>query len=386
MPRCPDPAHRYLLVTLALLAIGGCSRHTPSTAKLNAPPTAPPFAQSDTGDTYDPQDPCNLLDPKEVEAVLGAPLAVPPYRAGSSTFNPSPSGENCVYESGNFRYITLEVDREGGAQHYSMTGMVKNLMKMGGGSAPIQNNVKKNFQLDDGTELAGEWDEASLMPMNCCIFMALRGDQLVTIDFTGSTATLKQAAQLVDSAYKRMDSPLKIDGGAAVAAAKTFDKTRPQPVDVCSLLTRAEVEAIIGRLARDPISHGHDGCEYAVAVPQQNVPEQYELQVRWRNGYYQWRSDQHTGHLGGAAVGQMAKDVAAEMGAPLPEQAPPPDPSATPAAGSAGTDPAETPTFTALHLAAVKRDVEVAVAGSYPNTAEGKAKARGLVTAALAKV
>ncbi|MBV9913406.1 MAG: hypothetical protein JOZ93_12565, partial [Sinobacteraceae bacterium] len=50
-----------------------------------------------------------------------------------------------------------------------------------------------------------------------------------------------------------------------------------------------------------------------------------------------------------------------------------------------GQDPAETITFTALHLAAVKRDVEVAVAGSYHND-QGKAKAQALISAALAKI
>jgi len=373
-----------LLAALAGLGLAGCSRHPAPPLPVNAK-APPPFAKSDSED-LDPQDPCNLLDPKEVEAVMGAPLAVPPYRAGNGPATPAPGGENCVYESGNYRYITLEVTREGGAQQYSMTGMVKNLMKSGGGKSDIQNNVKKNFRLDDGTELAGEWDEASLMAMNCCIFMALRGDQLITIDFTGSTATLKQAATLVDAAYKRMDSPLKIDGGAAVAAAKTLDQTRPKPVDACTLLTRTEVEAITGPLAHDPVSHGQTGCDYDVAVPAGTLPEQYALQLRWRNGYYQWRSDQHVGTIGGAAVGQIAKDVAAQMGAPLPEQ-PQTTGSTTPAAEQTvgGQDPAETITFTALHLAAVKRDVEVAVAGSYHND-QGKAKAQALISAALAKI
>lgn len=373
------------LAAVLCLCLAGCSRHTGSTAPTAAK-APPPFAKSDSED-FDPQDPCNLLDPKEVEAVMGAPLAVPPYRAGNGPATPSPGGENCVYESGNFRYITLEVTREGGAQQYSMTGMVKNLMKSGGGKGDIQNNVKKNFRLDDGTEMAGEWDEASLMAMNCCIFMALRGDQLITIDFTGSTATLKQAATLVDTAYKRMDSPLKIDGGAAVAAAKALEQSRPKPVDACTLLTRAEVEAILGPLAKDPVGHGKDGCTYDVVVPAHDMPQEYELQVRWRNGYYQWRSDQHVGSIGGAAVGQIAKDVAAQMGAPLPEQ--PQDTQSTTAAAeqtAGGQDPAETITFTALHLAAVKRDVEVGVAGTYLGTDQGKAKAKALISAALAKI
>ena len=60
--------------------------------------------------------------------------------------------------------------------------------------------------------------------MNCCIFSGLRGDQLITIDFTASPATLRQAATLVDSAYKRMEQPLKIDGSAGVGGSQGTGK------------------------------------------------------------------------------------------------------------------------------------------------------------------
>ncbi|HVN46969.1 MAG TPA: hypothetical protein VMT66_17200 [Steroidobacteraceae bacterium] len=373
---------------LAGTVLTACSRHStpPPPTSAKAPP---PFASS-REEIYDPQDPCNLLEPKEVEAVLGAPLAVPPYRGANAIADAAPEGEACVYETADFRAITLEVTREGGAQAYSMTNMVKNLMKSGGGSSGIQSNVKKNFKLDDGTELAGEWDEASLTPMNCCIFNALRGDQLISIDFTSSTATLRQAAALVDTAYKRIASPLKIDGGGSVAAARAFNKTRPKPVDVCSLLTRAEVEAILGHLAKDPVA-GRDACTYEVPVPPQTPPEQYELSVRWRGGYEHWRSDQHVGHLGNAAVMQIAKDAAAETGHPLSEAAaaemsrelPGGAQDSTPqTSGTAATDPAAMVTDTGLHFAAVKRDVQVSVNNRFVDAA----KAKALVAAALAKI
>ncbi len=383
------PSHRGLAcrwITLTALigcVVAGCSRHSPSGPVPSGAAPPPPFAKSASEEVYDKEDPCNLLDPKEVEAVIGAPLAVAPYRSANATVDPTPSGESCVYETGNFRYVTLDVVYEGGAQAYSMSGMVKNLMKSGG-NAEIQNNVKKNFKLDDGTEMAGEWDEASLMPMNCCVFQALRGDQLITIDFTASPATLRQAATLVDTAYKRMDNPLKIDGGAGVAAAKALDKTRPQPVDACTLLTRVEVEAIIGKLAKDPVGRGHDSCTYEVPVPPQTPPQQYELSFRWRGGYADWRSDQHVSRIGMAAVGQMAADVAKQMGHPLPEQT-----GAKPAAGdqastsaAAASDPAATITDTGMHFAAVKRDVQVSVNNMFVDST----KAKALLAAALAKI
>ncbi|HTD11723.1 MAG TPA: hypothetical protein VK676_06630 [Steroidobacteraceae bacterium] len=371
------------IAALIGIALVGCSRHSSPTAQDTGALPPPPFAKSNTGETYDKRDPCNLLDPKEVEAVLGAPLAVPPYRSANATADPTPTGESCVYEAANFRYIDLQVTYEGGALAASMTGMVKNLLKSGGGAADIKNNVSKNFRLDDGTEIAGEWDEASLTPMNCCIFSGLRGDQLITIDFTASPATLRQAATLVDGAYKRIDHPLKIDGGAGVAAAKALNKTRPQPKDVCSLLSRAEVEAILGHLAKDPISRGQDGCTYEVPVPPQTPPQQYELTVRWRGGYYQWRSDRHVARIGTAAVGQIAADVAKQMGHPLPESG---NASPEPSQGSAGTappgtDPAGSVSDTGLHFAGVKRDVQVSINEQFVDPD----KAKALAAAVLAK-
>jgi hypothetical protein len=374
---------RALIGSALISALLACSQHTPPPpTSSGAPP--PPFAKSGF-EQFSQQDPCNLVNPKEVEAALGAPLAVPPYRSANATVDPTPSGESCVYETANFRYITLDVTYEGGSKVYSMTSMVKNLMKSGG-NADIHNNVKKNFKLDDGTELAGEWDEASLTPLNCCIFSALRGDQLITIDFTASPATLRQAALLVDSAYKRMDHPLKIDGGAAVAAARALDKTRPHPVDVCSILTRDEVEAIIGKLTAEPVSRGKDSCTYELPA-QQGVPQQYEVVVHWRGGYADSRSEQHVSKIGGAAIGQIADDVAKQMGATPPPRAQN-DSSDAAAAGAAAppaagpsADPAESVTNTGLHLAAVKRDVRVSVAGNFVESA----KAKALVGAVLQK-
>ena len=343
----------------------------------NSPP--PPFASA-AEDTYDKQDPCNLLDPKEVEAVLGAPLATPPYRAGNGPASPSSSGSECIYETAKFRYISLEVTYEGGAQQYSMTGMVKGLMKSGGGKQDIANNVKKNFRLDDGTEISGEWDEASLTAMNCCIFSGLRGDQLITIDFTSSPATLRQAATLVDSAYKRIEQPLKIDGGGAVAAAKALDKTRPTPVDGCSLLTRAEAEAILGPLSADPVADKNDGCTYK--VPSQGMPQEYDVRIRWRGGYYNWRLDRYVNHIGMGAVHQMAADVAQEMGQPLPEQAAQTHDQADPGSAAAAADPAESVSDDGMHFVIVKRDVEISVNDRFVD----KARAQALVAAIAAKL
>jgi hypothetical protein len=358
---------------LAALACGGvlvgCSQHAPST---NPTATAPPIAKSSSNE-FDHDDPCSLLDPKEVEAVLGAPLATPPYRSANGPVGATPSGNECIYETAKFRYVSLEVDFSGGAQAYSMTGMVKNLMKSGG-NAQISNNVKKNFKLDDGTEISGEWDEASLMAMNCCIFSGLRGDQLITIDFTASPATLRQAALLVDAAYKRIGHPLKIDGGAGVDAAKAFEKTRPKPVDVCSILTRAELEAIVGTLAANPSKAGDSGCTIDLPM-QNNIPRQFEIQVFWRGGYSRWRSDHHVAGIGMGALNQIVTDVTGGHAVP---GMPTGDADAKAAAGNAeptnGGDPAEAIDRGYIGgFTMVKRDVLVSVNGSNVDPAREKA-------------
>jgi len=292
-----------LLVSSALLL--GCSSKTPAPgAAQTAQSGAPPFAQGDS-ENFDTDDPCSLLEPKEVEAVLGAPLGTPPFR-GSGPYDPAVDGDHCIYKTANFRYITLGVTFTGGAQAYSMVNFGKKLLS--GASDPNLNKaIKQSFKLDDGTELTGEWDEASLMPMNCCIFEALRGDQLIEIDFTGSSATLRQAASLIDAAFKRIDSPLKIDGGANVAAAAELEKHRMKPVNPCSLLTRAEVEAIIGKLIADPVAHGTDSCAYE--LPPVGIRQVYELHFTWRNGYYDWRQNGHVAEIAGGTVAKMSGDV-----------------------------------------------------------------------------
>ncbi len=110
-------------------------------------------------------------------------------------------------------------------------------------------------------------------------------------------------------------------------------------------------------------------------IPRPNV-------VRWRGGYSEWRLDQHVAGIGEAALGQMAED---QVGHPLPkavkEAVSAPYETGSSAAPAAGADPAETVTNTGLHLAAVKRDVQVSVASRFVDDE----KAKALVAAVLQK-
>jgi hypothetical protein len=259
----------------------------------------PPMAQSDSGEFhYD--DPCSFLTPAEVEAAFGARLGTAPYRG--SDVDPEPNGTDCTYQTANFQTITLSVTFDGGQQAYHIADFVGGLIK--GSNGVVNEKAKKAMVSEDGSEIAGEWDEAKLTPFNCCIFNALLADQMITIDFTGSTLTLKQAAGLVNAALKRLKKPLSLDGGANVAAARAFLKTRPQRMDSCSVLTQAEVEAIVGKLAAAPKAQGDD-CSYELPQQPGFPPRIYDLQFDWSGGNYRFRQDLHAAGMAGAALGGM---------------------------------------------------------------------------------
>jgi len=339
----------------ALLAACG-QKAAPGPGGSTADTGQPPMASSVSDDLhYD--DPCSLLEPKEVEAVLGEPLGTPPFRGGNST--PRADGEDCIYQTATFHEITLNVVFTGGAQSYRITGFGKKLMS----GAPTE-AARKAFMLDDGTELTGEWDEAQLTAMNCCIFNALRGDQMITIDFTGSEATLRQAAGLVDAAFKRIDKPLKIDGASNVAAAKAFAATRPKPRNPCDLLTRAEAEAVLGTLIADPKPSGLT-CSYQL-TPQNNFPRNYELNITWRGGYAAFRSDSHVAGLMGKAMGGGASSKSEDDSLPK----------------AAADDPWERGGVQYNDFVALKKDVRIKI----DQRMLDREKTKALVTAAMRKI
>ena len=286
------PRPQILVLTAALGLLAAACGKTPDKAAPTS--TAAPIAQT-RSEEFHYDDPCSLLEPKEVEAVLGVPLAVPPFRSAGAA--PVGTGDDCVYETADFHRIIFHVDFTNGPQAYRIGGFANKLLAGHPDAA-----TKKAFKLDNGREIAGEWDEARVLAMNCCIFMTVRADQAIQIDFTGSDATLQQAAELVNTAYRRIDKPLEIDGVAGVEAAKAHATQRPAAVEACKLLSRAEVEAIVGKLSADP-SGKDDSCSYE--QPDPNNPQykrQYQVSIRWRGGYNEFRSQPYVAGIAMHAV------------------------------------------------------------------------------------
>jgi hypothetical protein len=250
-----------LLLLAALPAVAACDNKENAAKKESSSAAAAAHKE----------DPCSLLTPDEVAAVIG-PLAGPPYRSGGGVL-PSPNGTSCRYETADLHAIRVEVMWKGGAQFMGMMGAVQGAVKQGG---------LKELKLIDGTTVAGEWDEARVS--QCCVFNALRGDQMVIVDIAGSRATLAQASSLADAALKRLDQPLKIDGGLGIKPAEERIALRPKARSVCDLVTKADAEAIAGVALLAAPKGNTDSCSYEWPLGTSGSFA-IKLMVQWQGGF-----------------------------------------------------------------------------------------------------
>lgn len=240
-----------------------------------------------------PDNPCGLLTTAEVEAVLGEPLAGPPYRSKGT--EPSETGDACRYETASFRAISVEVDWSNGGELFGLINMVSGVTDDAG--------LKGVLTLSDGTTLRGAWDEAR--QFMCCQFHALYGDQRVVLDIAATKLTVEQAAGLADKAVQRLDQPLKADSTVGIAQANEHNKARPPIASACTLISRGEAETLVGAtLVSDP-QGDESGCTYAWAPEGSDYQEQISLSVTWRDGFGEMRRTQ-------AAIG-MGMDVIADQ-------------------------------------------------------------------------
>jgi hypothetical protein len=225
----------------------------------------------------DKHDPCSFLTVDEIEAIMGK-LAGPPYRAGGGA-TPRLNGSDCRYEAPDRRSIRLNVTWDGGKQLIDMMSMAQKMVETAG---------LKQLKLLDGTTVAGHWDQAAVN--SCCEFNALRGDQVVTVDISGSRATIAQAASLADAAVQRLDQPLAISGAPGVKPAQERATQRPKPRNVCDLLTQAEAEAIAGVSLLQPPKGSEGNCHYIWPLNTQDSTYELNLMVTWREGFSEMRT------------------------------------------------------------------------------------------------
>jgi hypothetical protein len=201
-------------------------------------------------------DPCILVSRAEVEKYLG-PLRAEPYRQDTK----------CVYDAATGRSIGIDVSYSGGKAAMKMMQGVGGLTNLA-----IADESGKADTLD------GDWDQVR---WGYGTLSALKGDVLVQVDVEASNAGPVGGAELANIALKRLPSPLHYDSGPA-------HKPPPlvQPRDPCSLVTRDEAAAILGKLIGDPASDEH-GCTFTVPSPlRAGTTMPVYLRVQWTGGFY----------------------------------------------------------------------------------------------------
>jgi hypothetical protein len=234
----------------------------------------------------DKHDPCAFLTVAEIEAVIGK-LAGPPYLAGDGV-TPRASGGDCRYEAPDRHSVRLSVTWDHGRDLIAMMGSVQAMVETAG---------LRQLKLLDGKTVTGHWDQARVS--QCCEFNALRGDQVVTVDISGSHATIAQAASLADAAIQRLDQPLPISGAAGVNAAQERAAKRPKSRNVCDLLTSADAEAIVGVSLLQPPKGTDSNCRYIWPTNPSGSTYRLDLMVTWQGGFSEMR-------LTSAAVGNAS--------------------------------------------------------------------------------
>jgi hypothetical protein len=115
---------------------------------------------------------------------------------------------------------------------------------------------------------------------------------MVTVDVAGSRATIQQAAGLANAALKRLDQPLVIDDAGGIDAARARAGRRPVARPVCTLLTRAEVEAIAQvALAAEPTGN-LQRCDYSLPLYGPGSESKITMTVDWTDGFHEMRITQ----------------------------------------------------------------------------------------------
>lgn len=383
------------LCLLVMLSLVGCNRlgkGEQNSADMKA------GAEARAAKRGEGADPCSLLQQSEVEAVTGR-LAGAPYRSRDEKDDPEPAagGDSCVYEMPDFRNIRVAVTWTDGAAVFKLVGMPAKIFDGVSGNAETANTAKNAAKklLTNGVQVEGDWDEAS--SLGCCMIYALRGDSLVKFDFRAWRSDTKGAVSILNKALNRLDHPLSVDGNAGNEAALKRAPLRPQPRPACSLLSRAEVESVLGALSAAPQPSSKDaaeGCVYRFTQAESKestvaeAPKEFKslvgaltggrtglvagpvettMTILWRGGYRQLSEN---AMVSGAVMGNM-------QGVPgLPKRA----------EGKVEKGPWDEAAQTGLNFTAVKRDVGISIDTEPMLSSEQVELRRKLVAKAIEKI
>ena len=238
-----------------------------------------------TNPYHELEDPCILVSRAEAEKYLG-PLRADPWREDTK----------CVYDAASGRSIRVDVSYSGGKTAMKMMKAVGGLTNLA-----IVDESGKADTLD------GDWDQVRWQYGSLA---ALKGDVMVEVDVEASNAGPVGAADLANIALKRLPSPLHYDSQAAHKPGPLV-----QPRDPCTLVTKDEATAILGKLVGDPKGDEH-GCTFTVPSPlREGATMPVELTVQWTGGFYDFGQEKEANGLAqksfigplmdGSGVGQL---------------------------------------------------------------------------------
>jgi hypothetical protein len=294
-----------LLATLGVLACSGGDKKAESSDKKDASDQSAKemakaaggliggmmkmAAAQDSIDKTNPyhelDDPCILVTRAEVEKYIG-PLRADPWRQDTK----------CVYSAASGRSIGIDVSFSGGKMAMKMMRGVGGLTNLA-----IADESGKADTLD------GDWDQVR---WGYGSLSALKGDVMVEVDVEASDVGPVGAADLANIALKRLPSPLHYSSGGAHQPAPLVE-----PRDACSLVTKDEASAILGKLIGDPTSDEH-GCTYTVPSPlREGSTMPVYLRVQWTGGFYDFGQEKEASGMAqksfigplmdGSGVGQL---------------------------------------------------------------------------------
>ncbi|HXE61043.1 MAG TPA: hypothetical protein VN607_10060 [Gemmatimonadaceae bacterium] len=303
---------RAACLTLVCIAAAACSGHK------DGGPQVQQASDATNGD------PCSLLDTSEVIAAVG-PLAGPPY-------NQAYSSDVCEYDTKDYRRLLVTGDWSGGKMSMKMSNLGRQLS-----DKALQAQTQTGTVLKSGDTLRGSWDQVAMAPATCCGLNALKADRMVGLDWTGTKLTMAQASALLETAIKRLDHPLGINGAAGKAAAqqRLAAMAQDSSLDVCTLVSATDAAAILGPLAKPP-DHGSPqagpsihSCYYYTPMPAANgappPPDAiftYEIDLKeWHDAHTEFASDQFVIQGG---VNGMRKQLMGADSLPTPVEPPGP--------------------------------------------------------------
>lgn len=270
-----------LLVAALVLGCGGSGSE--GTEEAQAEQSAEDVASADVAD------PCRLVSQAEMEQFLG-PLLQPPYRVTNR--QPDPEGTGCLYRAKDYRNITLDVDRESGEMGFRMLA--------GAGGQIEEALVGTDVGLDT---LEANWDRVGRAFGQ---LIALKGPASVQIDPLGSRLDLGAQVRILSLALGRLDQPLPYNGSAA---ARKHVSAAVEPRDPCSLVTRAEAEALMGPMRGDPhVAEDGDACLFPLAAEFLGEPVERSLEVQWADGFYALGQERQAMGMAAGLMPQVAGD------------------------------------------------------------------------------